>query len=1105
MASKSSLRGEEGRVDWPQIVLVILAIIGLTIAASLAAGFAGEQTPGEDLLDGLGEEGEPSPAGPSPEDGGFEEPPAEETENGDEPASDDNGEQADEEAHGDGDDWHEEDSIIAAEDETGIDHGEFSEPSEQVVFEVYTEEPAYWRITAYDSYTGQSWERSDEIQRVKEVKASEHRHDLIQEIVPKAETHAVPAAWQAVDFGGIDQEPYFDRMNGLRVDEPVEPVESGQAMFGVLSILPVTDEGMLNEAGTNYPEHIESHYLQQPAEVPDRVTEKTDEITAEAETPYEKAAIIAYWLRTNNDYSLDVPPPEGEITDEVLFERDEAYCTYFATAMTNMLRTQDIPARYVTGYGPGEFHDDENRAVVRAMNAHAWVEVYFPGYGWVPFEPTPADDRSDAIEAETEEGEDSLEFGDPTDEASLEETIESIDGLEPGELDESVEFDDEGDTEERNEDKEPDERNDAEQDEEAYDVELPDEIVPGEIITATVTRNDEPVPGATVQFNGDTIGETDEEGNVSGEVPFVEELNVTVIPPGESAAATASIGSAGRLLASPSGADSLNRTVPTDGDFNLTIQGIAIPEKEVPLLVTIENNSIPEAEITIDDEYVGTTDADGSLTLTLPREEDEINVTAERGELAGTTPVELHPIAIEVEDRPIAGTTVSVNVTVSDAPLPDAMVELGNTEVGYTDDTGRTQVPLPDTPGKTTLAVTYSGVYEAHTLEVVALSIDIDERPMSGKSVTVKATAGDEPLDTGRITVDGSQAGETDPNGTRRIRLPETTGSMTVELEYSGHETSTELDVKPLEIEQQDDFSFPLKTSEFEVTWNQEPVSNATIAFDDAEMGTTDGDGLFSARVPITTELVVLADRNGATANTTIEGLLYKIGGVLVLPLVLLGGLSYWQRHRFARPVGYFRGIGHRVVRIVALIPHRGLDLLVQLGRWFDRVRARGLVALADCWEWLCQRLQAMRVMIPRYLARLRNAISSFDLVTLRGVLTALLGWFKRRKTRARSIVRPKDEQRRADSATAAPSRERTITLRVVWDRFVAAVQPPRLRTKTPGEIKRYAVNRGFPPQPVETIVELFRAAEYGKQTPTATDISEAEQALETAQRESEH
>ncbi|MFB6188304.1 MAG: transglutaminase domain-containing protein, partial [Halapricum sp.] len=92
---------------------------------------------------------------------------------------------------------------------------------------------------------------------------------------------------------------------------------------------------------------------------------------------------------------LSVNKPSGNVADAFLFEMNKGYCTYFATTMTVMLRTQGIPARMVVGYTPGE-RVSENKWVVRGYNSHAWVEAYFPDVGWVRFDPTPAASRQQA-------------------------------------------------------------------------------------------------------------------------------------------------------------------------------------------------------------------------------------------------------------------------------------------------------------------------------------------------------------------------------------------------------------------------------------------------------------------------------------------------------------------------------------------------------------------------------------------------------------------------------------------------------------------------------------------------------------------------------------
>ena len=131
-------------------------------------------------------------------------------------------------------------------------------------------------------------------------------------------------------------------------------------------------------------------YLQLPRLDP-RVAELAREITSGAATNYDKAAAIEQYLRSNYGYTLNL----GQTTPRdplatFLFERKQGHCEYFASSMAVMLRTLKVPARIVNGFRTGEFNDITSQYLVRASNAHSWVEVYFPGYGWVGFDPTPA-------------------------------------------------------------------------------------------------------------------------------------------------------------------------------------------------------------------------------------------------------------------------------------------------------------------------------------------------------------------------------------------------------------------------------------------------------------------------------------------------------------------------------------------------------------------------------------------------------------------------------------------------------------------------------------------------------------------------------------------
>ena len=110
-----------------------------------------------------------------------------------------------------------------------------------------------------------------------------------------------------------------------------------------------------------------------------------------ATTPYDQATAIQNFLRDNYQYTLSPPTtPQGvDPLSFFLFRSKAGYCEYFASAMGDMLRSLGIPTRLVNGYGPGAYDSTINNFVVRGDDAHTWVESYFPGYGWIPFEPTP--------------------------------------------------------------------------------------------------------------------------------------------------------------------------------------------------------------------------------------------------------------------------------------------------------------------------------------------------------------------------------------------------------------------------------------------------------------------------------------------------------------------------------------------------------------------------------------------------------------------------------------------------------------------------------------------------------------------------------------------
>lgn len=274
----------------------------------------------------------------------------------------------------------------------------FTQPRDTLHFTVEADQPAYWRLTAYDAYQGDGWERSAG-QRDRTIPKQNQRSQQTVTVTYESSMKGIPSPWRPVDTDRPDEQISYDVENGMRSDQ----INQKGDQVTVTSIRPIDDPDRLQTAVRDYPDRIQERYTKLPADVPTRVSSRTDAITDASTTPYEKARRIEQWLRSNYNYSLDIPAGSGQITDDLLFERDEAYCAYFATAMTVMLRTQDIPARYVTGYNTGTYNETKDAYDVKSMHAHAWVEVYFPELGWVPFEPTPPASREAAIEEATGE------------------------------------------------------------------------------------------------------------------------------------------------------------------------------------------------------------------------------------------------------------------------------------------------------------------------------------------------------------------------------------------------------------------------------------------------------------------------------------------------------------------------------------------------------------------------------------------------------------------------------------------------------------------------------------------------------------------------------
>lgn len=265
----------------------------------------------------------------------------------------------------------------------------------------------YWRGRVYDQFVNGEWKIS-----------AAHNESFSSETPPTQLTDGAIAARFGFQIGEQPISLLFAPANTIWISRPGAAAHApNQADADVLSwsassvLLPgetyqtVTSLSNpnieeLRTAGIEYPQWARDRYLQLPKGFSSRIANLAQEITAEAETPYDKTVSITRYLRDNIRYAPTIPDPPfaADPLEWILFKHKQAFCVYYASLEVVMLRSVGIPARLAVGFAEGEtvyrnraLREDDQPQVsyrVRKANAHAWPEVYFPNIGWVEFEPT---------------------------------------------------------------------------------------------------------------------------------------------------------------------------------------------------------------------------------------------------------------------------------------------------------------------------------------------------------------------------------------------------------------------------------------------------------------------------------------------------------------------------------------------------------------------------------------------------------------------------------------------------------------------------------------------------------------------------------------------
>ncbi|MGI0481708.1 transglutaminase TgpA family protein [Geminocystis sp. CENA526] len=274
----------------------------------------------------------------------------------------------------------------------------------KIVLRIRSQAPGFWRVLAFDHYTGQGWEISREDQTL-DIQRNPWNYQFNLDVpFLQGDTHKIIQTYTVVsDLPNIipvlkyPQYLYFptqqlalDTEGSLR--SPTGLIEG--LTYTTVSRVPYRSQTALTQAGNNYPDSIIKYQLGIPEAIKDKVRQKAEELLAKSPNPlesnYAKALYLAQAIKQNYQIQEDFPllNDDDDLTLAFL-ENGGGFPDHFATVYTMMLRSIDIPSRFVVGFGTGQFNPFTGYYVVHNTDAHALTEVYFPNYGWHYFDPLP--------------------------------------------------------------------------------------------------------------------------------------------------------------------------------------------------------------------------------------------------------------------------------------------------------------------------------------------------------------------------------------------------------------------------------------------------------------------------------------------------------------------------------------------------------------------------------------------------------------------------------------------------------------------------------------------------------------------------------------------
>lgn len=258
------------------------------------------------------------------------------------------------------------------------------------------------RATSYDTYTGAGWKTADRDSTNLDARNVAGGKDAVQFQQRSIITTTIRLldSTDTLFTVGIPLQANVDTHAESAKGAPsdIERLQSNQSLnsgdsYVTQGSISTASAQQLESAGDQYPAAIRQRYLQLPKELPDRVKVQANQVAREngANNPYAQAVNIATYLqKLPFDLTVPIPPPGQDMVDYFLFDVQKGYFDYNSTAMAVMLRSIGIPARVAVGYLLDPKEQKAGTFNVTRQDTFSWVEVYFPKYGWVTFNPTPA-------------------------------------------------------------------------------------------------------------------------------------------------------------------------------------------------------------------------------------------------------------------------------------------------------------------------------------------------------------------------------------------------------------------------------------------------------------------------------------------------------------------------------------------------------------------------------------------------------------------------------------------------------------------------------------------------------------------------------------------